>query len=157
MSRKLALVIDNPLSELASPELEPLIPEGNYHFAIVTHETAMPFGKPRLVISLRVLDLGEQNGIVLKCWRNLQAVKGKPKNKGGFIPPKRGLFMDDYCRLFPGYNPRRDQISLRPLYDKIIFAQVKTVKTDTQGQELSRQLWYSKVNRLLLLTRELPD
>jgi hypothetical protein len=152
----LSLVVNNEICKIGSPEYLPLIPEGNYHFKLVTHETALKFGKPRLVMSATIIDTGEQYGVLLPCYRNVDSLKGKAGKKGGFVPPRGGDFMIEYCKLLPDHNPRRDRISLNPYYNNIIVAKVETVKKNNRGKTLPKQLWWSKIGELLKLTEELP-
>lgn len=155
-SPDLSLVVNGEICVIGSPEDRPLLPESDYHFKLVTHETSVKFGKPRLIMLMKVIERGEQHGVALPCYRNVDSLKGKARLKGGFIPPRGGDFMIEYCNLLPGYNPRRDRISLNPYYNSIIHAQVTTVKKNNRGKDLPKQLWWSKVGELIRLTEELP-
>jgi len=152
----LTLVVDNEICSIGSPEDRPIIPEGKYHFKLVTHKTSLKFGKPRLIMYMTVIDMGDQHGVALPCYRNVDSLKGEPRKRGGFVPPRGGTFMIEHCKLLPRYNPRRDRISLNPYYNNIIEAIVATVKKNNQGKALPEQLWWSKVDELIWFTREMP-
>lgn len=152
----LSLVVNGEICVIGSPEDRPQIPEGKYHFKLTAHETAVKFGIPRLIMLMTVIDHNEQHGISLPCYRNVDRLKGKTGKKGGFVPPRGGDFMIEYCSLLPGYNPRRDRISLNPYYNSIIYARVTTVMKNNRGKVLPEQLWWSKVGELIRLTEELP-
>jgi hypothetical protein len=138
------------------PELPPLIPEGEYHFKLVSHETAMKFGTPRVILLMAVIDPGEHHGAAVSCYRNVKRLKGKPGKRGGFVPTRGGHFMIEFCKLLPDFNPRIDRISLSKFYDKVIYARTKTVKHNNLREKLPGQLWWTKVDKLLELREELP-
>ena len=141
---------------LGTPDIPPWIPDGEYHFKLVSHETVMKFGKPRVILLMTVIDLGEYHGTALSCFRNVERLKGKPCKKGGFVLSRGGDLLIELCKLMPDFNPRRDRISLNRLYDKIIFARTKTVKHNNLKTKLPKQLWWTKVDKLLQLREEIP-
>ena len=146
----LSLVTKRDRSELSlSSELRPLIPDGNYHLKLLKDNILYMYGGWKLCLQFSVIDFGDYQGTELVRYYNVG------KKGGKFEPPRNGDFMIDYFTVLPGRVRRRDRMSLDPLYDKIVFARVSTVKTNNQGKKLPDTIWYSKVGKLLMLKDDL--
>jgi len=146
----LSVVTKSSRSELSlSSELRPLIPEGNYHLKLLKDNTQYMFGGWKLCLRFSVIDFGEYQGTELVRYYNLM------KNSGKFEVPLNGDFMIDYFTVLPGRVRRRDRMSLDPLYDKITYAHVSTVKTNNLGKQYPESIWYSKVGKLICLKEDL--
>jgi hypothetical protein len=91
---------------------------------------------------------------VLCRYYNLKKLKGKPGNKGKFIPKVRGDFMIEYFTLFPLQRISRiDRIPMEPFVNSIIIAKVKDVKKNSSQKNLPEQLIYSKISELIRIER----
>lgn len=153
----LALVVDNDGSLFELPDHKPLIPEGKYHFKLLYHETSQPYPKsyPKLTFWMQVADFGECNGVIVPRYYNVKRLKGKSGKKGRFVPTRSGDFLIEYFKLLPDATSRVDRLAMQPLYNKLIFAEVSTVKLNNLRKELPKQLHYSKVSRLIELRDDL--
>jgi len=151
----LSLIVNNEVCFIDLPEDRPRIPDGEYNFKLISHETGYMFGTPRLILLMTVIDMGDYHGTALPCYRNVERLKGKPKKMGGFVPTRGGDFLIEYCKLLPDFSPRRDRISLNPYYNHILYARTSTVKLNNRKKKLPEQLWYSKVDELIELREDL--
>jgi hypothetical protein len=142
---------------VAFPELEaqqeswPLIPEGHYEMRLVSQEVRMIFQQPRLVLKLRICEMGPHFGKILFRYYNVERFTKSAKGKVAVMKHKpRGDFMIEYCTLLPGTGRLRlDKVPMTPLYDKVIIGEVVTVKKNNQHKPLPEALQYSKVGRLV--------
>lgn len=128
----------------------PLIAEGEYQLKLVSHETAVQFLTPKLILLFSICEFGNYFGTRLPKYYNIKKFKGKPGKKGHFYPKRRGDFMFDFYTLF-NRNVRLDRIPMEPFYNSIIIGRVGTVKVDYRNRKLPEQMRYSKVCELLRL------
>ena len=138
------------------PDTRPRVPDGVYHFKLVSYETSYMFDSPRLILTLTIIDHGEYHGIALPRYYNVLRLKGKPRKYGMFVPTKGGDFLIDYYSLVPGRQQRADRLSMSPLLNKIILAETATVTRNNRKKELPEPLWHSKVKKLIELREEIP-
>ena len=147
---------DNEEGEFLLPESRPLVPDGNYHFKLLEHETAIMFKNHKLVLYLRIADIGRYHGIVIPNYYNVDKFLGKPGKKGRFRATTGGNFLIEYFTLV-GKAERLDRLSMRPLYNSLIYARTETVTKNNQGKKLPPQLQYSKIAEMLELRNDFGE
>ena len=135
-----------------SQEIAPLVEPGEYAMVYVTRFTTYVHKTPKLAIRFRIVEHGECFGIELERWFNCKRLIGKPGKNGGFMPPRHGGFLIEYCTLFPlelTRNSRLDRVSFKPFKNSIIVGKVKTVKRNSQQRNIPEPLQYSTIKELL--------
>jgi hypothetical protein len=147
----LPVVLNDEDRHIHLPDEQPLVPDGRYHFKLVSHRTEHMFNSPRLILLMSILDLGDYCGVSLSRYYNVKRLIGKPGKRGRFMPSRGGDFLIDYYNLIPGSAPRLDRLPMNPLYDKIVYAETATVKTNNRKTNLPEQMWHSKVSKLIQL------
>ena len=147
---------DSKDCEIVLLESRPLVPDGNYHFKLRHHETAIMFKNPKLILHLEIAEFGDYHGIVIPNYYNVSEIYGPPKKRGRFKPTKGGDFLIDYFNLV-GAGGRLDRLSMKPLYNSFIYARTETVTKNNQGKKLPPQLQYSKIAEMVELRDDLPE
>jgi hypothetical protein len=137
--------------EILLPDERPLVPDGRYHFKLKSHRTEYMFGSPRLILLMAILDYGDFHGVTLPRFYNVKQLIGKPGKKGRFKPTNGGDFLIDYYNLITVRDRRLDRLSMKPLYDKIVYAETATVKINNRKTKLPEPMWHSKVINLIEL------
>ena len=148
--------IDPGGDEIFLMESRPLVPDGNYHFKLRHHETAIMFKNPKLILHLEIAEFGDYHGIVIPNYYNVAELYGPPKKRGRFKPTRSGDFLIDYYNLV-GSVERLDRLPMRPLYNSFIYARTETVTRNNQGKKLPPQLQYSKIAEMVELRDDLPE
>ncbi len=138
------------LPEIDIPDdLPPLVKPGVYSLAFVDFKTAMMFmGKaPKLVMTFRIVTMGEFFDVELNRYYNVQRIFGKPQRHGRFKPSSRGAFLREYMTLFTGQITRRDRIPMSNFENVLIEGKVETVNR-SQGKDIPKELQYSVIKEL---------
>ena len=125
----------------------PLIPEGIYQLAYINHSTFLFKGRqPKVAVFFRIVDIGENFGVVLPAYYNVDKFIGKRGKSGGFKVAKRSNLARDYCRVFPTErSPRLDRLPISKMSSVIIQGTVRTVEKDSNQREIPEAVRYSKV------------
>ena len=130
-------------------DLPPLVRPGLYQMAFVDFKTAMMFmGKaPKVIMTFRIVTMGEFFGIELNRYYNVKRIYGKPQRHGRFKPSSQGDFLREYMTLFNGKVSRLDRIPMSFFENVLIEGKVETV-TRSRGKDIPKQLQYSVINEL---------
>tara|TARA_R110000782_G_scaffold24497_5_gene63806 strand:- start:224 stop:667 length:444 start_codon:yes stop_codon:yes gene_type:complete len=130
-------------------DLPPLVKPGVYDLAFVDYRTAMMFmGKaPKLVMTFRIVTMGEFFEVELQRYYNVKRIYGKPQRYGRFKPSSRGAFLREYLTLFSGMGSRIDRIPMSKFENALIEGKVETV-TRSQGKDIPKELQYSVIKEL---------
>ena len=133
----------------AFDDLPPLVKPGIYELAFVDYRTANMFmGKaPKVVMTFRIVSMGELHGVELQRYYNVQKLYGKPQRFGRFKPSTKGIFMREYMTLFTGRVSRLDRIPMSLFENVLIEGRVSTV-TRAQGRDIPKELQYSTISEL---------
>lgn len=144
---KLEKVVSLPSSDRLT--LNPIVPDGEYLFRVLTYATCIKFGEARLEVKCSIID-GEYFGTNLSRWYCLDGLKGKPGDKGKFIPKKTGDFLIEYCKIFPLQRiTRLDRIPMDNIFNLVIRARTRTVDKNNQQKKLPNQLQHSVIAEFL--------
>lgn len=143
--------VSNDMDCLINGELPELIKPGEYEMTLCDYRTDLFFGKaPKLVMSFKILDLGEAFEMILPKYYNILEIMGKSGGKGAFKVGKRSDFLRDFSRLFPHVNIRGlDRFPISYFQGVIIRGVVTTVTHDAKQHLIPKSLQYSKVSKLL--------
>jgi hypothetical protein len=135
------------LVEFPGSDYEPLIPEGQYRFKLIRHETVSTFDSPKLVLVCSIIDFGPHSETILRRYYCVERLVGKARRGGQCKHKRRGDFMLEYFSLFPSQaRPRRlDRVSLDPFRNEVLIGSVRTVKHNSQQKKLPEQLRYSVI------------
>lgn len=150
----LSVVLNDEDKYIVLPDERPLVPDGRYHFKLVNHRTKYMFNSPRLILLMTILDNGDYHGVSLPRYYNVNRLIGKPGKRGRFEPSRGGDFLIDYYSLILDNHRRLDRLSMKPLYDKIVYAETATVKTNNRKTNLPEPMWHSKVSKLIQLRND---
>ncbi len=131
-------------------DLPPSVKPGTYDFVFVDFKTAMMFmGKaPKLVMTFRIVTMGEFFETELNRYYNVKRIYGKPQRHGRFNPSTSGSFLREYMTLFTGRVNRVDRIPMSYFESVIIEGRVETV-TRSRGKDIPKELQYSVIKELL--------
>ncbi len=130
-------------------DLPPLVKPGVYSFTFVDFKTALMFrGKAaKLVMTFRIVTMGEFFGTELNRYYNVKRLFGKPQRHGRFKPSSQGAFLREYMTLFTGKVGRRDRIPMSNFENVLIEGKVETVNR-AQGKDIPDELQYSVIKEL---------
>jgi|GEM_PF-2809215 len=122
-----------------------LIPKGEYEAMLETWVTFRFMSSSRIALIFSIVECGEFNGVHVPAFFGLKSLKGKPREKGGFIASPRG----DLMAFFYGLNPsspkiRPDRIPLSNL-DGLYRIKVDGVEKNRKQKKHPEQMKYSKV------------
>jgi len=107
--------------------------------------------QPKVAIFFRVVDPGDNFGIVLPAYYNVIKFIGKPEKSGSFKVAKKSSLARDYCRVFPAeLNPRLDRLPISKMSNVIIQGTVRTVEKDFNQREIPEAVRYSRVKTIEL-------
>lgn len=138
--------VDCGLLTFPCSDYEPLIPEGQYCFKLIGYETVCTFDSPKLVLTCSIIDFGPYYQTQLSRYYCVERLLGKPGKNGKCKHKRRGDFMLEYFKLFPGRaRPRLDRVPLEPFRNEVIIGSVRTVKSNSQQKKLPDQLMYSVI------------
>ena len=131
-----------------------LIEPGVYTAVLTHHETNnVAFkGQPKVYLRFVLIDPGVM-GTKLYAAFNVKEILGKPGRNGRIRLTHRQDLMLQLARLQP--NLRADRISLKPLHNREMKVQVRTVTSDSKQRPLPDSLKYSVVSDLISLEPEL--
>ena len=118
----------------------------------VTRFTTYVHKTPKLCIRFRIVDQGDFVNVELERWYNCKRLVGKPGKNGGFMPPRHGDFLHEYCTLFPlalTRETRLDRISFKPMVSSLITGKVETVKRNSKQRDIPTPLQYSTIRTLI--------
>lgn len=130
----------------------PLIPEGTYDLVLHEQFTFKLYGKaPKIVLEFRIVSQGKSHGVILPCFYNATAIRGKPQRGGCFTVARGSNFLFDYFTLFPHLpRPTRlDRLPISPFKSVVIEGTVITVTHGNERRHLPPQMQYSKIDKLL--------
>ena len=102
---------------------------------------------PKVVLRLSICEPGPYFEKVVERWYNAEALIGKPRPSGRFIPGWSSDLFREYV-LIAGKPPRRDHVALSNLKKLLLIGSVETVTTDREQRHLDPLLHYSVVRRL---------
>ena len=123
-----------------------LIPEGEYQVVLKHWKKFWHFGRNDLVMLFEIVDQGDYFGKFLHRyyqvkWEGEKIVAGPHSN-----------FFRDYQNCF-GRVPNTDQFKISMFEDKIILAEVYTVREDKAKRPLAEVNQYSQIDELLKVIR----
>ena len=129
----------------------PLIPAKKYEFGLIDYATKLMLGKnPKLVLRFKVLDYGDQFGVILSKYYGVKKLAGKPGKYGGFIVGRKSNFLRDFLTLFPDQSVSRlDRIPMSRFQGVIITGQVRTVTKGSNQRRIPEPIQYSIIGDLL--------
>lgn len=130
-----------------------LVPEGEYELRIISHETAIFFGQPKVIVHCAIVAPEDYAGLPIERFYNVKKLTGPPGINGNFKAPRRGDLVREFSRLV-GREYRPDRIRYSQLRDKRIVGEIQTVRTDYNHERLDEDDQYSRIKRLLEM---LPD
>ncbi len=130
-------------------DLPPLVKQGVYELAFVEYRTAIMFRNKahKLIMTFRIVSMGEFFGLLLPRYYNVKKVIGKPQRSGRFKCGKKGDFLRDYLTLFPHKEPRLDRVPMSAYENVIIEGKIKTV-TESRRKAIPKPLQYSCISEL---------
>ncbi len=130
-------------------DLPPLVKQGVYQLAFVEYRTANMFrGKaPKLIMTFRIVSMGEYFEHLVLRYYNVQRVIGKPQRNGRFKCGKKGAFLREYLTLFPHQVPRLDRVPMSAFEAVLIEGKIQTV-THSSNKEIPKPLQYSRISEL---------
>ena len=143
------------LPEIEAPDdLPPLVKPGVYDLAFIDYKTAMMFmGKaPKVIMTFRIVTMGESFGVDLNRYYNVKRIYGKPQRHGRFKPASTGAFLREYMTLFTGKVGRRDRIPMSYFENVLIEGKVETVER-SNGKDIPKELQYSVIRELRRVTQ----
>lgn len=127
-----------------------LVPDGQYELAYIGHQTTFMFRKvPKLVVSFRIITMGEHFSKEIARFYNVNRIIGKEKKNGSFSVGPRSDFVYEFLSIFPDYRPKRkDRFPMSWLKDTPVYGETRTVLKDSRQRNLPGQLQYSVIKRL---------
>jgi hypothetical protein len=132
--------------------MSPLVAPGEYRMVYVFRFTAYLRNQPKLAVRFRIIDQGEFFGVELERWYNCKRLIGKPGKNGGFMPKRHGVFLHEYCTLFPSEltrHSRLDRISFKPVVNSVIAGRIETVTKNAEQRDIPIPLQYSVIRELI--------
>lgn len=115
-----------------------LIPEGEYDAKVLSAKKARKFNRPVIHFRFQIVSMGEFNGTPLDGWTSLE--KGGKPAKGSKLV-RWYLSLEDWAR--------KDRVSLKPFYHRLLKVTVRTVKADRNQKPLPSHLYYSVVDDVI--------
>jgi hypothetical protein len=137
------------LSDYTSDDDLVLVPQGEYILSYQHHTTWFFMGRfPKVVVTYRIFDMGEQNDKPILAYYNPKKIIGKPRKNGHFTAGWRSRFMWDYANCF-GKPARQDRIPMCRFKDNLVVAKIRTVTHNRDQRKYPEGLEYSVVSELL--------
>ena len=126
-----------------------LIPDGEYQLSYRHHVTWNFMGRsPKLIITFRIMDMGEHYEKPILSYYNVNKIIGKPRKNGHFSAGWRSNIMMDYATCFEK-PPRKDRISMCRFKEHFVIAKIRTVTKNREQKKYPDSLRYSVVHELL--------
>jgi len=127
-----------------------LIKEGAYEAVLISWETVIMFGKPKVEMYFKIIEFGDHLDKKFSGYYYVKRHKGKPGKKGKFIAKSSGDLLEQWYKVFPESSRLRpDRIPMQKLLNKPVKVKIKTVKLNYKGKPLPKQMYYSKVDEIL--------
>ncbi len=126
----------------------PLVPDGEYVMQYLYHETVMAFRAPKVILHMKIVQLGEHKGKRLIRPYGVKELIGKPRKWGRFKLTRHQDLFITLAHLY-GKRLRHDRISLRALSKVLLRATTRTVTTDYRQRPSPEALHYSMVDELV--------
>jgi hypothetical protein len=125
-----------------------LVPPGLYEVRMTHWFTRMLFGRRgKLGLCFRVCGLGEHHGVELVRWYNVRP-RGTLGRSGAFQAGWGSHLLREYITLV-GAAKRNDRIALTKYSKLVLIAEVKTVTSDREQNDLPAGLHYSVISKLV--------
>jgi len=124
-----------------------LVPPQNYNVTLHSFRTVRMFKAPKLELVFRIVSYGDAFGKTVSRYYNVDAIIGKPQDRGRFKVSRNRDFTREYYTLFDYGGKRLDRLPMSLFEGVIIEAQVVTVK-ESRGAVIPKPLRYSKIAKL---------
>jgi len=126
----------------------PLIPDGTYEAVYVKHETFHQSFGPKIKITFRITTLGEYYETLLFGWYNAKRLKSKPAKGGAATLSRHSKLAYELIKVID-VKERVSRLSPAQLKSVLLQIKVRTVKTNSKQQELSKVQHYSVVDSII--------
>ena len=125
-----------------------LVPDGEYELRYVDFETAMYFGKPKVVVHYAIIRPDDYAGLPVDRFYNAKKLTSPPGRFGKYIAPRRGDLFREFKRLV-GRADRLDRLRFARLKGQRVIGEIHTVKIDHKHEKLPEDDRYSRIRRLI--------
>lgn len=138
----------NSDDSIAESEIEdkPLIPEGIYKLAYVSHCVRRINNAGKLEIRFRILDEGSYKGLLISRYYNVTII-GDSNTSSSFKASKAGSAARELIEIID--FDRLDRIPVTKLSKYVLLGKVKTVTCGSDKTPIHEKLHYSVVGKLL--------
>ena len=132
-------ILDAPIA----PQLQPpvLLPEGETELAYISHQAETQFNRGILIVWFAAVDYG--NVAIPRYYPVLR------KGKRGFLPPRGGVLVADFHRIFVRRIQRLDRFPITWLQGERLLGEIGTVTKDANQDTRDEGTEYTVVRKLI--------
>jgi len=129
------------------------IPSGTYHLKCHEWITGICFKQPKLILHLRVVDMGEWFGAPLERFYNIHPLTSMAGNRARFKVNRSSSLLRELATVTEKPLVRLDRLPVSEFTKHLLVGEVVDVTTGYQQQEIPEAARYSVVRRIIGVER----